>query len=364
MADIIFSTTNSGITAEKNAMIGKWENPLRMIIQNESDICAKNDDLAKALFSMSKSKHFGESFVAQDEFDIFAPTAEGGAAPQDTYKEVADKFLKHSTFKKQFRITQEMMEDSLTSQMEMKARKFVRSYYRTRNLFASNILVGATGTAVSFGPTGNVKTFDTTTADKKPLFSKEHEDGSNRMHYILGSGKSLEVAVIEAIISAAVDKVRNMKDSNGLSMGYTANQIVIPSNDPKLEAAVKKVLGSEFGSGEGGLLSGAINLHYGNWELVVNPMWQRTVMTSHPMIISSTTARDNLAGGVFLNRKPLTMSAHVDQNTDDYIWNGNSRFTAGFVTHKWTTMFDILDNGSTKCFDNGTAADVSTLITL
>ena len=363
MADIIFSTTNSGITAEKNAMIGKWENPLRMIIQNESDICAKTDDLAKALFSMSKSNHFGESFVAQDEFDIFAPTAEGGAAPQDTYKEVADKFLRHSTFKKQFRITQEMMEDSLTSQMEMKARKFVRAYYRTRNLFASSIFVGATGATVSFGPTGNVRTFDTTTADKKPLYSTEHEGGGNRFHVVM-TGTDLETAMLELLISAAVDKVRNMKDSNGLSMGYTANQIVIPSNDPKLETAVKKVLGSEFGSGEGGLLSGAINLHYGNWELIVNPMWQRTNTASHPMFISSTIARDNLAGGVFLNRKPLTMSAHVDQNTDDYIWNGNARFTAGFVTHKWTTLFDIIEKDGTTGFDGGTLADVSEAVTL
>lgn len=364
MPDIIFSTTNSGINATNNAMIGKWENPLRMIIQNESDICAKTDDLAKTLFCMSKSKHFGESFVAQDEFDVFVPTEEGGAAPKDAYREVASKFLKHTTFKKQFRITAEMMDDSLTSQMEMKARKFVRAYYRTRNLFASKMLTGATAATVAFGPEGKTMNFDATTADGKPLFSKTHEGGSNRFHYILSSGNKLEVAVVEAILSAGVDTIRNMKDENGLAMGYTANQIMIPSNDPKLEAAVKKVLGSEFGSGDGGALSGAINLHYGNWELVVDPLWQRTVMTSHPMIISSTVARDNLAGGVFLNRKPLTMSAHVDQDTDDYIWNGNSRFTAGYVTHKWTSVFDILENGTAKCFDAGTAADVSTAITL
>lgn len=363
MADIIFSTTNSGISENNNAMIGKWENPLRMIIQNESDICAKNDDIAKALFFMSKSKHFGESFVAQDEFDVFAPTAEGGKAPQDSYKEIVSKFLKHSTFKKQFRITQEMMEDSLTSQMEMKARKFVRAYYRTRNLFATKILTGATAATVTFGPTGNTTTFDTTTADGKPLFSKAHADGSNRFHYVM-SGTAIEVAMLEQVISAAIDKVRNMKDENGLPMGYTANQIVIPANDPKLETAVKKVLGSEFGSGNGGLLSGSINLHYGNWELVVNPLWQRTNNASHPMIISSTVARDNLAGGVFLNRKPLTMSAHVDQDTDDYIWNGNSRFTAGFVTHKWTTVFDLIDKDATTGFDGGTLSSVSTAITL
>ena len=360
MAEIIFTTTNSGINETNNAMIGRWETPLRMIIQNESDLCAKNDDLVKALFEVVNSKHFGESFVAQSEFDIFAPTAEGGAAKQDTFKEEYSKFLKSVSFKKQFRITQEMMEDSLTSQVGLKAKKFVRAYYRTRNLFASGILTGATGASVTFGPTGATQTFDTTTADGVALFSKAHESGSNRFHVI----KALDTAVVEAAISAAVDTIRNMKDENGRALGYTADTIVIPGNDPKLEAAVKKVLGSEFGNGDGGLLSGSINIHYGNWTLIVDPLWQRTVTTSHPMIIFSSQARRNLSGAVFLNRKPLTLSAHVDQNTDDYIWNGRSRFTGGFVTHKWACVFDLLDASSTKCYDGGTAADVSSALTL
>lgn len=360
MAELIFSTTNSGINESKNAMIGKWENPLRMIIQNESDICAKNDDLVKALFEVTTSKHFGESFVAQGEFDIFAPTAEGGAAKQDVFKEEYSKFLKHATFKKQFVITLEMMEDSLTSQMALKARKFVRAYYRTRNLFASKILTGATGATVTFGPEGSTQTFDTTSADGVALFSKSHTGGSNRFHAI----KALDTSVVEATISAAVDTIRNMKDENGLALGYTADTIVIPGNDPKLEAAVKKVLGSEFGNGDGGLLSGSINIHYGNWTLVVDPLWQRTVTTSHPMIIFSSQARRNLSGGVFLNRKPLTLSAHVDQSTDNYIWNGISRWSAGFVTHKWACVYDLLDASSTKCYDGSVAADVSTALTL
>ena len=360
MAELIFSTTNSGIDANKNAMIGKWENPLRMIIQNESDVCAKTDNLVKALFEMTTSKHFGESFVAQSEFDIFAPTSEGGAAKQDAYKEQYSKFLKHATFKKQFRITSEMMEDSLTSQMAQKARKFVRAYYRTRNLFASKMLTGATANSVSFGPEGSTMTFDATAADGVAMFSKSHTGGSNRFHVV----KALDTSLVEAAISAAVDTIRNMKDENGLAMGYTADTIVIPGNDPKLEAAVKKVLGSEFGNGDGGLLSGSINVHYGNWTLVIDPLWQRTVTTSHPMIIFSSQARRNLSGGVFLTRKPLTMSAHVDQNTDDYIWNGAARFSAGFVTHKWACVVDLLDASSAKCYDGGTAADVSSALTL
>lgn len=368
----VFKTTNSGISGSspyKNSMIGKWETPIRMIIQNESDICAKNDDLAKTLFQIANSKHFGESFVARDEFDVFTPVAEGGSAPQDAYADKYSKFIEHTTFKKQFRITLEMMEDSLTSQMELKARKFVRAYYRTRNLFASTLLTGAVNLAtatsgninhVAFGPAGATQLFDISAADGKALFSAASARADkNRFHYVLGSGVKIDTALVENVLAALVSKIRNMKDENGLAMGYTADTIVIPSDDPALEAAVKKVLGSEFGNGQGGLLSGSINLNYGNWTLVVDPLWQRSESTSHPMIVFSSRARDNLSGAIFLNRKPLTITAHVDQDTDDYIWNGIARHSAGFVSHKWAALVDILDYNTTDLYNGGTILTTS-----
>lgn len=363
MAELIFKTTNTGISESKNSMIGKWENPLRMIIQDQSDICAKTDNLARTLYMMDTSKHFGESFAGQNEFDIFAPVEEGGDAPRDTFGDVYDKFIKHTTFKKQFRVTEEMMEDSLTSPMKRKARGFVRAYWRTRNLFAHSMLIGATAATVTFGPTGKTKSFDTTTADGLPLFSTEHEGGGNRLHYVLGD-KGPEFAAVKSVLTAIASQIRNMKDERGYAMGYTANQIIISSNDPLLEEVVKAVLGSEFGSGTGGMLTGEMNLHYGNWELVVDPLWQRTVSTSHPMIVTSTAARDNLAGAVFLTRKPLTVSAHVDQNSDDYIWNGSARHSAGFVTHKWAFMAELLDKGTTALLDGGVAGTNSLLLSL
>lgn len=366
MRELIFTTTNSGLGTDgagQNTNIGKWENPLRMIIQNESDICAKSDNLVKTLFEVVTSKHFAESYAGQSEFDLFAPVGEGGDAPKDAPKDTWSKVIENVTFKKQFRITEEMMEDSLTSQINRRARGFVRAHYRTRNMFAHAMMIGGVGNTITFGVGGKTKIFDTQSADGKPLFSKQHEDGSNRHYYVL-TGTTMEFALVKNILTAAVSHIRNMKDENNYAMGYTANQIIIPANDPKLEEVVKAVLGSEFGSGTGGTLTGQMNLHYGNWELVVDPLWQKTVASSHPFIVTSTTARQNLEGAVFQNRKTLTVSAHKDQNSDDYIWNGASRYTAGFTTHKWTGFYEILDKGSTTTMEGGTAADVATALSL
>ncbi|MBE6689840.1 MAG: hypothetical protein E7590_00980 [Ruminococcaceae bacterium] len=358
---VVFSTTNSGINEQNNALIGRYETPIRMIIKNESDQCAKNDDLVKALFEVQKSKKFGESIVTENEFDLFTPTDEGGKAPNVTYKTVAEKFLKHTTFKSQFRITQEMMEDSLTNQITAKAEKHTRSYYRTRNLFASKLLSGALGGAdgtnktITFGSKSAQKTFDITTADGKALFSALHETGANRFYHILGSGVKISNAAVKAALSAGVEKIRNMKDETGYAMGYTADTIVIPGDDYPLEQAVKEVLGSEYGNGEGGVLSGSINIHYGNWTLVVDPLWVRADKTVHPIVVMSSQARRNLQAAIFFDRRPLTIRAHVDQETDDYIWNGSARMVGGFTTHKHACLFEILDNNTTVLLDKGVA---------
>ena len=370
MPGIVFSTTNSGINETNNALIGRYEMPVRMIIQNESDMCAKNDDLVKALFEVHKSNRFGESIITDNEFDIFTPVAEGGAAPGVTYKEVASKDVKHTTFKSQFRITTEMMEDSNINQITVRAQKHTRSYYRTCNMFASALYTGAFGGAdgskktVAFGSQTGTQNFDITTADGVALFSAQHAVSPNRNHYVLTG--AIDTSLIEAALSAAVDRIRNMKDANGYSMGYTADTIVIPADDPALETAVKKVLGSQFSNGTNGLLSGSISLHYGNWTLIVDPLWTRTVKTTHPMMILSSEARRNLQGAVFFDRKPLTISAHVDQETDDYIWNGAARMSGAFTSHKFAYMIELLDKGTTGLIDGGVAgtSEESTAVSL
>lgn len=349
-----FLSTNSGISDTKNATIGRFETPIKAIIMKESDLCSKNNDLVKALFSVQKSNKFGESVVMQNDFDIFAPTDEGGDATADTFKETASKFIKHATFKKQFNVSLEMMEDANYSLVTQKAKRFARSYYKTRNLFASKLLTGATAgangnaTSVTFGPTGATKTFDITTADGKALFSAAHTVSPNRFHHV----GAVSTELVAQVLTAAVCEIRNMKDENNYSMGYTADTVVIPCDDHALEAAVKKVLGSEFGNNAEGALSGSINLHYGNWTLIVDPLWTRTVKTSHPMIVFSSEARDNLMAAPFFDRKCLTVNAFVDQNSLDYVWTGAARWSAGFVTHKWACLVDLLDTSTTALFDS------------
>ena len=95
-----------------------------------------------------------------------------------------------------------------------------------------------------------------------------------------------------------------------------------------VEIIAKKVCGSVSALGGG---FNDINLHYGNWNVVVLPNWSAT--TDSCMIMSSE-ANKNLSGNMFFNRVPLTVSSWVDHHTGNYIWNGRCRFGIGFGSYK------------------------------
>ena len=122
--------------------------------------------------------------------------------------------------------------------------------------------------------------------------------------------------------------MRNFKDENGEVLGYTADTIIIPGNAPLFEAIVKKVCGSERTAGSA---NNDVNIQYGNWDIVVLNEW--TPSTPAFMVMSSE-ANKQLAGNMFFNRIPLTVSNWVDNHTGNYIWNGRCRFGVGFGNYK------------------------------
>ncbi len=324
-----------------DAAIGRIDTPIKMIIQNESDLLTKKGGVCDALFNVEKSNRFGETIINGNEFDSFQYTAEGGEAVQDTVVDVNQKFIEHIQFTKEFVITAEMMEDAnfgVAADAKHRAENFVRAYYKTINKICENALSNATGYTVKYAGA----TVDLTAPDGLPLFNSNHTWGSsltqmgNQSNYFWGDifGKGTGTAreystdVFEESLYTLAGKIRNMLDDRGEPLGYTADTIIIPSNNPKLESIVRKVCGS-YGSLGGGYND--INLHYGNWNVIVLPSWQPEDMR---FMVMSSEANKNLCGNMFYNRIPLTVSNWIDHHTGNYVWNGRCRFGVGFGSYK------------------------------
>lgn len=324
-----------------DAAIGRIDTPIKMIIQNESDLLTKKGGICSTLFNVEKSNRFGETIINGNEFDSFQYTSEGSAAVQDTIIDTRQKFIEHIQFTKEFVITAEMMEDAnygVAADAKHRAENFVRAYYKTMNKICESALANATGYSTEYAGA----TLDLSTSDGMPLFVNNHSWGSSA--YKLGSqsnyfwgdifgkgtgdGRVYSTDTFEESLYALAGKIRNMLDDRGEPLGYTADTIIIPSNNPKLESIVRKVCGS---SGTTGGNYNDINLHYGNWNVVVLPSWQPDDMR---FMVMSSEANKNLCGNMFFNRIPLTVTNWVDNHTGNYIWNGRCRFGVGFGTYK------------------------------
>ena len=315
-----------------DAAIGKIDTPIKMVIQNESNLCEKNKSILKTLFNVEKSRKFGETILGQSDFDTFMAVEEGQGAENDNIHETYKKFIEHIQFMKEFTITAEMMEDAnfgVAADAKRRAENFTRAYYKTMNKLASWALINGAGSSGIF----NRAKVDLTVGDGLPLFSGAHQyhlekfSGRSQSNYFFGDISSSTDA-FETQLNALSNRVRNFRDENGEVMGYVADTIILPGNRPVLEAMAKKVCGSERTTGSG---NNDINTQYGNWTLVVLPDWQ---VNDDRIMVMSSDANKSLAGNMFFNRIPLTINSWVDNHTSNYIWNGRCRFGVGFGTWK------------------------------
>ena len=322
-----------------NAAIGKLETPIKMVIEHESDALTKKGGICNWLFNVEKSGRFGETIVGQNEFDVFRAADEGAAAESDTVSETYRKFIEHIQFMKEFTITAEMMEDAnygVGADAKRRAENFTRAYYKTMHKICEYALANGTLSEGTFAKA----TLDLTAPDGMPLFASSHTWGGGagatgtQSNYFWGnifsSGADAAPsgAVFEESLYELASKIRNMKDENGEVLGYSADTIVLPGNRPAAEQIVKKVCGSE---GTVGSANNDINLHYGNWNVIIMPNWQTA---DDRVMIMSSEANRNLSGNMFFNRVPLTVTNWVDNHTGNYVWGGRCRFGVGFGTYK------------------------------
>ena len=309
---MIIYSKNTGNTP---AAIGKLETPIKMIIEHESELINNQGGICSLLFNVEKSNRFGETIVGGNEFNLFSATAEGEGAEGDTIIESYEKFIEHIQFMKEFAISAEMIEDAqygISADAKRRAENFTRAYYKTINKICETALAMGTQTSASFANA----TLDLTAPDGLPLFHKSHKWGvdgktnGTQSNYFWGdvfgkgdSNREFTTATFEEALYKLSVKLRNMKDENGEPLGYTADTIILPGNKPTIELIAKKVCGTECSLAHD---YSNINVHYGKWNVIVLPGWQSD---SNSMMVMSSEANKNLAGNMFFNRIPLTVTS-------------------------------------------------------
>ena len=317
------------------------EAPIKMIIENESNLQAKKNYVLDKLYNVEKSNRFAEAVVTETEFNLFKSCEAGEPAEVDTFKKISAKLIEHIQYMKEFSISAEMLEDSgfsLAASAKRRIENFTRAYYRTMNNIAARALFSGIEPEVTYNGT----TLDLTTPDGLSVFNNKHNWGVSGIATGLFSNKFggnifrngprdnrvFDIEMLEERINYLAAHIRKAPDENGEPMGYEADTLIIPGNQPKAEALIKRICHSESHPGTS---LNDVNVNYGKWNIVVLSQW----VTSDPsFIMMSSEANKNLGGNMFFNRVPLTVTNWVDPHTGNYVWNGRCRFGVGFGTFK------------------------------
>lgn len=332
----------SAMSGKNDPMFGKFEHPIKALIENESNLCEKEKSILDVLFNVEKSNRYSETIMGESDFDTFMAKEEGQGAENDSVEKTYDKTISHIEFAKEFTITRKMADDAkfgMGANMKNKPKKFVRAYYKTRVKLAAQALINATKASFVF----NKGTVDLTTGDKLPLFHNRHTYSTDKMkgkhqsNYFYGDISS-DVTKFQKALAVLANKLRNFKDENGEIMGYTADTLIIPCNRPELEMMAKAVIGSERTTGSD---YNDINTQYGNWTLVVLDYWEAD---KDEIMVMSSEANENLLGNMFFNRVKLDITNGIDPHTRNFFWNGYCRMGVGFAS--WKHMLRAVNSTS------------------
>ena len=316
MAGITFSE-GSGLA---DSIYGKSQAPIRRFLEKRGE-AFEQKSIVKEIFAMETSNHWAEKFTTMTAMEGFKPVGENGAYPMDNIQEGFDKTLEHMVWKDRFSISKEMVDDAKVMDLKKQPAAFITGYYRTREKFGAALIGSAIAgnTKINFGG----KMFDVTTADKKPLFSKEHPEKLTKKTQSNLFADDFSVDALGAMETA-------MQDFRGDSdeiLDVAPDTILIP-NDYALKKAVFEAIGADK---DPETSNNGFNYQYGRWNVIIWPYLNQYITAgTSPWVLLDSRYNNEYAGAVWLDRKTLEVKSHIDDNNDANVWSGYARFTAGF----------------------------------
>ncbi|MEG2633410.1 MAG: hypothetical protein RSA97_02320, partial [Oscillospiraceae bacterium] len=89
------------------------------------------------------------------------------------------------------------------------------------------------------------------------------------------------------------------------------------------------------------------NFQFGRWTIVVWQYLNQFIAAgTAPWILLDSTYNEEVGTAVWLDRVNLSVKSTVDDNTDNNVWRGRSRFIAGF--NDWRGMAVAGVSGATN----------------
>ena len=295
MSGIIFSK-ESGVN---DSIFGKSQEPIKAIIMQSVE-SFQEKSLIDKIFYMDKSKNHSEKYTTETALGDFSPVGENGAYPETGFQEGFAKAIEPDTWKSQFAVTQEMVEDSKIGKIKSRAKQFTLSYNRTRERFGASLLAAGIKKTVTFGG----KEYDATCADKTALFNPAHPSATK-------GGKHTQ---------------SKSPDDDGNLLNVMPDTIIIP-NSGAMKRAVFAAVGSELDPDSS---NNAWNFQVGLWNVLVWNYLPPTMSGKPYFFMADSQFLQDYMCLPWIDRVPLAVRSYINNNTDANVLTGRARFGAGF----------------------------------
>lgn len=330
MADIIFSV-GSGVA---KSVFGDSQYPIRKIIEERAEQMEAQSCLGK-MFTTVNSNQFAERFTEMTAFEDFDPVGENGAYTTTGMEEGFDKTIRPTTWKKQFSVSKEAIDDAKTMELRGNPKKLTTAFYRTRENLGAAMYGAAINGLSSIKFRGmNV---DCKTADGVNLFATNHVNRGKRTVQCNRFSDAFSSESLTRLEAAMQD----FRDHDGNLLTVMPNTIMI-ANDPELKMEIFKVLGADRDPNSA---NNGFNMNFDRWNVIINPYLNKWLESGiHPWVVMDTEYSEDYAGAIWLEREKLNFRSEVESN-DANTWKARARFGAGFFDWRFAAVGGV-PNGS------------------
>jgi hypothetical protein len=325
---MLFSKT-SGVN---NSSFGKSQEPIKMFLEQQEEAFQKSSIIPHVFYEDSTT-NFAEKYTYETSLGDFEPTGEGGAYPRSSMQEGYSKVIEPEEWKLSFEITQQMVEDGKLGKAKQKAGAFMLSHGRTKEKFAAGLLNFGQSAQMTFG--NNSKAFDISCADGLALFATNHPSktgGYSAQSNYFGNAFSYDA------LSYVEESMQKLKDDDGNLLNIQPDTIIIPSNS-RIKKLVFDAIGAE---GIPGTPNNSFNFQYGRWNVVMSPYIVNTsgiTAGTDTWFLQDSSYNEAYGGLIWLDRIDLTVKSYIDENTDNNIWKGRSRY--GAAPNQWRAICKV-----------------------
>lgn len=354
MAGIIFNIEE----AVKNSKFNILQEPIKFILENETEAFEKESIIPK-VFVMKTSDKYREEYRSTTAMDGFKPTEDMEPAGISDFEESYNKQFVFQTWTNAFVVSKQVIEDNDMMSIEPRAMGFIKSYGRTREQYAVQMIGAGLGQAKLDAATkkdliknyritdksglGMDTTDGTVEGTKQQYFHNAHKpvgyDASGERNFTQsnkfyadiefdGSDPELEEKVMD-VIGQVESIMKKYKDDKGNIVPVNPTVIVMGENY-RLTDVLMRGLKSKYGSRMDG---NGVNLQFGKYTLVISPYLSAVKGfedADYSLILLDPQRNREGLGLVWFDRVPLQIDSYIDKKTKANFWDGRARFGAGF----------------------------------